>query len=136
MKEVSTMKLRLIVVSLAVLLLAVGFNLLAPSSASAKTVTDDCMQSGSATTIDSLEMCVKHAEAMGHITSKNVARTLLVKLDKAEDAVEDGHTGTAIWWLNAFIHEVKAESGKHIMPMHAMHMVMHAEMVIKALQQE
>ena len=130
------MKLRLIVVFLVVLLLSVGFNLFAPSSASAKAVTDDCVQVGSATTIDSLEMCVKHAEAMGHITSKHVAHTLLVKLEKAEDAVEDGHTGTAIWWLNAFIHEVKVESGKHIVPMHAMHLVMHAETVIKVLQQE
>ena len=128
------MKLRLIVVSLAVLLLAVGFNLFAPGSVSAKAATDDCAQSGSAATIDSLETCVKHAEAMGHITSKHVARTLLAKLDNAEEAIEDDHTGTAIWWIHEFIHEVKDQSGKHIVPMHAMHLVMHAEMVIQALE--
>lgn len=130
------MKLRLLVVSLAVLLLAVGFNLFTPSRASAQTVTDDCVHSGSAATLDSLETCVKHAKAMGHIDSKHVAHTLLGKLERAEDAIADGHTGTAIWWLTAFIHEVKTQSGKHIVPMHAMHLVMHAEMVIQALQQE
>ncbi len=127
------MKLRLVVVTLALLLLAVGFNLVAPSSVSAKGMADDCVHSA---TIDSLEMCVKQAEAMGHINSQNVAHSLLVKLDRAEDALADGHTGTAIWWLNAFIREVKAQSGKHIIPMHAMHLVMHAEMVIQALQKE
>jgi hypothetical protein len=135
MKEFSTMnmKLRLVVVTLALLLLAVGFNLFTPSSASAKAVVDDCVHSA---TIDSLEVCVKHAEEMGHITSQYIAHTLLVKLDRAEEALEDGHTGTAIWWLKAFIHEVKTQSGKHIIPMHAMHLVMHAEMVIQALQKE
>jgi hypothetical protein len=135
MKEASTMKmkLRLVMVTLALLLLAVGFNLFTPSSASAKAVADDCVHSG---TIDSLEMCVKQAVAMGHITSQYVAHTLLVKLDKAEDALADDHTGTTIWWLKAFIHEVKAQSGKHIIPMHAMHLVMHAELVIQALQKE
>src|SRR5450432_3989701 len=105
MKEALTMnmKLRLVVVTLALLLLAVGFNLLTPSSASAKGMTADCVHSA---TIDSLEMCVKQAEAMGHITSPYIAHTLLVKLDKAEDALEDHHTGTAIWWLKAFIREV------------------------------
>jgi hypothetical protein len=133
MKEASTMKLRLVVVTFAMLLLAVGFNLFAPSSASAQVMADDCMHSA---TIDSLEMCVKHAEEQGHINSQNVAHTLLVKLDRAEDALANGHTGTAIWWLKAFIHEVKTQSGKHIVPMHAMHLVMHAEMVIQAIQKE
>ena len=135
MKEALTMKmkLRLVVVALALLLFAVGFNLVTPSSASAKAVAADCVPSA---TIDSLELCVKQAEAMGHITSPYIAHTLLVKLDKAEDALEDHHTGTAIWWLKAFIHEVNAQSGKHILPMHALHLVMHAEMVIQALQKE
>src|SRR6266700_6606443 len=133
MKEASTMKLRLVVVTLTLLLLAAGFNLFASSSASAKVIADDCMHS---VTIDSLEMCVKQAEEQGHINSQNVAHTLLAKLDRAEDALADNHTWTAIRGLKAFIHEVKAQSGKHIIPMHAMHLVMHAEMVIQAIQKE
>jgi hypothetical protein len=133
MKEASTMKLRLVVVTLALLLLAVGFNLFTPSSASAKGMADDCMH---AATIDSLEMCVIHAKELGHINSQYVAHTLLVKLERAEDALKDGQTETAIWWLKAFIYEVKTQSGNHIVPMHAMHLVMHAEMVIQALQKK
>ncbi len=127
------MKLRLVVIALAMLLLALGFNLFTPSSASAQGMTDDCMHSASAT-IDSLEMCVKHAEEQGHIDSQNVAHALLLKLDKAEDALVSGHTRTAIGRLKAFIHEVKDQSGKHIQPMHVKHLVMHADMVIQAIQ--
>ncbi len=127
------MKLRLIVVTLAMLLLALGFTLFAPSNASAQVKTDDCVHNA---TIDSLEMCVKHAADQGHIDSQDVAHTLLVKLDKAEDALADDHTGKAIHWLNAFIHEVKEQSGKHIVPMHADALVMHANMVIEALEED
>jgi len=127
------MKLRLIVVTLAMLLLAVGFNLFAPSNASAQVKTDDCVHTG---TIDSLEMCVQHAADQGHIDSQGVAHSLLAKLDKAEDAVADGHAGKAIHWLKAFIHEVKDQSGKHIETMHAEQLVMHAELVIEALEDD
>jgi hypothetical protein len=134
MKEASTMKLRLVVVAIMMLLLTVSFTLFTPSRASAQVMPAGC--SMSAATIDSLEMCVKHAEEQGHINSQDVAHTLLTKLDRAEDALEDGHTGTAIRWLKAFIHDVKIQSGKHIESMHAEHLMMHAEMVIQAIQQE
>ena len=127
------MKLRLIVATLAMLMIAVGFNLFAPSNASAQVKTDDCVHTG---TIDSLEMCVQHAADMGHIDSQGVAHSLLAKLDKAEEAVADGHTGKAIHWLKAFIREVKDQSGKHIEAMHADQLVMHAELVIEALEDD
>jgi hypothetical protein len=84
--------------------------------------------------IDSLEACVKHAASQGFITSKWVSHSLLAKLDAAEEAVNDDHTSQAIHLLKAFIHEVEAQSGKHIVPMHAKHLVMHAQMVIQALE--
>ncbi len=108
----------------------VAFNLLTPGTARAQT-TDECVH---AQTIDSLEMCVEHAASQGFITSRGVAHSLLAKLDAAEEALEHGHTSQAIQDLRAFIHEVRAQAGKHIDPMHAQHMVMHAQSVIQALK--
>ena len=127
------MKLRLVVVTLAMLLLALSFTLFAPGKASAQVKADDCTH---AATIDSLEMCVQHAADQGHIDSQKVAHSLLVKLDKAEAALANDHPKVAIGWLNAFIHEVKAQSGKHIEAMHAEQLVMHAKMVIAALEKD
>jgi hypothetical protein len=133
------MKLRIVILTLVAFIALIGFTLLAPGTASAQTrvastqMTDDC---GQAPTIDSLETCVQHAADHGFITSKRVVRSLLVKLDAAGEALEDSHTSQAIHLLRAFIHEVKAQSGKHIDPMHAEHMVMHAQKVIDALKQK
>ncbi|MDQ2907218.1 MAG: hypothetical protein M3Y81_27240, partial [Chloroflexota bacterium] len=60
--------------------------------------------------------------------------SLFAKLDSAENALRHGHASRAITMLNAFISEVRAQSGKHIVPMHAMHLVMHAQLVIDALK--
>src|SRR5437764_8810269 len=79
-----TMKLRFVILAIVAFVVLVGFNLLAPGTASAQTraastqMTDDCAQSP---TIDSLETCVKHAADHGFITSKRVVRSLLAKLD-------------------------------------------------------
>lgn len=84
-------------------------------------------------TVDSLYHCVNHALEMGHITNAGVAKSLLAKLDAAQAAVDHGQPEVAAKILNAFINEVQAQAGVHIAPMHAEHMIMHAQMVIAAL---
>ncbi len=126
------MKLRFVVVGLVALLAVGGFTLITPTNARAQT-SDECVHQP---TIDSLKMCVQHAAAQGFINSKGVTYSLLAKLDLAEEAVKDDCTSRAIDLLEAFIHEVKAQSGKHIASMHAEHLVMHAQMVIQALEKE
>jgi predicted negative regulator of RcsB-dependent stress response len=126
------MKLRFVVVGLVALLAVGGFTLSTSTIARAQT-GDGCVHQP---TIDSLKMCVKHAAAQGFINSKGVTYSLLAKLDLAEVAVKDDCTSQAIDLLEAFIHEVKAQSGKHIESMHAEHLVMHAQMVIQALEKE
>ena len=120
------------VVALVALVAFVGLNLLTPGTVRAQ-ATDGCVH---APTIDSLETCVEHAASQGLITSNRVAHSLLAKLDAAEEAVDDDHTLQAIHLLRAFIHEVEVQSGKHIDPMHTEHMVMHAQMVIQALEKD
>ena len=84
-------------------------------------------------TIASLHHCVMHAVDMGHITNAGVATSLMAKLDAAQAAVDRGQTDVAINLLNAFVNEVKAQSGKFIVADHAGHLVMHAQMVIMVL---
>jgi predicted negative regulator of RcsB-dependent stress response len=126
------MKFRFVVVGLLALLAVVGFTLISPGRARTQT-GDGCVHQP---TIASLKTCVKHAAAQGFINSKEVTHRLLVKLDAAEEAVNDDYTSQAIHLLKAFIHEVKAQSGKSIVAMHAEHLVMHAQMVIHALEKE
>ena len=57
----------------------------------------------------------------------------MAKLDAAESAVEEGRLSAAINMLEAFIHEVEAQAGKHIEEQHAQHIVEHAELVKEAL---
>ena len=86
-----------------------------------------------ATTIASLRECVVHARDMGHIDSERVAQSLLKKLDKAQANLDRGKVDAAIDKLEDFIEMVQEQSGKHIDPMHAEHLVHHAHMVIAAL---
>lgn len=131
------MKLRTAMVALVALVALVGFTLLTTGTASAQTRTataqmnDDCAH---APTIDSLETCVQHAAAQGFINNQRVANSLLVKLDAAEKSLNNDQPNRAIGWLNFFIREVQSQSGKHIDPMHADHLVAHAQMVIQAIK--
>jgi hypothetical protein len=90
-----------------------------------------CDHSG--TTIASLHDCVMHAHDMGHITNKGVANSLLAKLDAAQAALDQGQPGVAVNLLHAFINEVNAQAGKHIVAEHAPHLVEHAQNVIASL---
>ena len=86
-----------------------------------------------ATTIASLRECVLHARDMGHIDSECVAQRLLKKLDKAQANLDRGKVDDAIDKLEDFVEVVEDQSGEHIDPMHAEHLVHHAHMVIMAL---
>ena len=85
-------------------------------------------------TIGALSECVQRAADMGHITNRAVARGLLAELKAAQTALDRGQPRVAILLLRAFVREVKALSGRFIEPVHAAHMVEHAQLVIQALR--
>lgn len=86
-----------------------------------------------ATTIASLRECVVHARDMGHIDNAGIARSLLNKLDKAQANLDRGKVNDAIDKLEDFVEMVSEQSGRHIDPLHAEHLIEHAQMVIAAL---
>ncbi len=126
------MKERIVVAAVALVALFAfgGFSLLNAGTARAQT-TDEC---GQGTTIASLVACVEHCVANGFINNQGVANSLLAELAAAQTAQNNGQIATAIYLLGAFIHEVQAQAGKQIAQPHADHMVMHAQMVIQALE--
>ena len=112
------------------LVLAVlSLSLVAPRPAAAEAM-DMCNE----TTIQSLHHCVMHAYEMGHIDNAGVATSLLAKINGAQAALDRGQPATAVAKLQAFIHEVHAQAGHHIVAEHADHMIMHAEQIIAVLQ--
>lgn len=124
------MKLRFVALALVMFVALVGVGLLALGTAHAQT-SDECVH---APTISSLRTCVQLASVASFIDNQGVTNSLLAKLDAAQAALDRSQTGTAINLLNAFIHEVQAQAGKHIEQMHAEHLVMHAQIVIQALK--
>ena len=91
---------------------------------------DDCPH---APTIASLRTCVQHAADEGHIDNRGIARSLLAKLDAAQAAFDRNQTAVAVKELEAFVRELDAQTGKHIVAEHATHLRMHALDVIAAL---
>ena len=120
------MRIRVLSVFVLVALLAV-VAVVPASATEAHTCSHDM------NTIESLHHCVNHALEMGHITNAGVANALLAKLNGAQAALDRGQPAVAVNKLNAFINQVQAQSGVHIDPMHAEHMIMHAQMVVAAL---
>lgn len=118
------MKKLLMVVIVAILALAA----VAPAFANEEHA---CAHDG--TTIESLHHCVEHAAEMGHIAKPGIANALLAKLDAAQAAYDRGNTTAALNQLNAFINQVKAQTGKSIDAEHAGHLIEHAGNVIAAL---
>lgn len=118
--------MRLLVVVLALMLV----GLAVPVRANAQAM-DDCPHTP---TIASLRTCVQHAAAEGHIDNQGIVRSLLAKLDAGQAALDRGQVSVAIRDLEAFVHEVDAQTGKHIVAEHAAHLRMHAEMVIAVLE--
>ncbi len=84
-------------------------------------------------TIASLRECVVHAYLMGHIDNAGVEASLLAKINAAQAAYDRGDTATAVRLLEAFISQVEAQGGVHIMPPHDQHLIEHAQMVIATL---
>ncbi len=84
-------------------------------------------------TLQSLQACVQHAREQGHIDNQGVTRSLLAKLDAAAAAVERDQPAAAVDILEAFVSQLEAQDGKHIVAPHAGHLQMHAQMVIDAL---
>jgi hypothetical protein len=119
----STMRVLLIALTLLML------GLIAPVPARAQEM-DDCSPEA---TIQSLRACVQHAAQLGHIDNRGVARSLLAKLDAAQAALDGGRPELAVNRLEAFVREVRAQAGKHILQEHAEHLLMHAQAVIQEL---
>ena len=85
-------------------------------------------------TVQSLQACVQHARSQGFIDNGGIARSLLAKLDATQAALARGQLPVAINALEAVVHELDAQAGKHILAEHATHLRMHAQMVIQALK--
>ena len=114
-----------------IVLTLVVFSLIAPAPARAQTM-DDCVHDA---TIQSLRTCVQHAAEHGHIDNSGVTHSLLAKLDAAQKAQDRSQNAVAIDILEAFVREVRAQSGKHIVQEHAEHLLMHAQAVIQWLDE-
>ena len=119
--------MRLLFVTLTLIVL----GLAAPVAARAQAM-DDCPHAPTPT-IASLRMCIQHAAEHGHIGNRGIARSLLAKLDAAQAAFDRNQTAVAVKKLEAFVHELDAQTGKHIIAEHATHLRMHAQDVIAAL---
>lgn len=116
----------------ALALVALSFAVVGPAFA-AETCNHD-MAGSHDPTIAALIDHVNHARTMNHITSGGVSNALLAKLKSAEAAQARGQADVAINTVNAFINQVKAQSGKQIEAACADHLLMQAEHVVMALQ--
>lgn len=112
------------------LLAVIGLFALRAPTASAQ-ASDSCPHEA---TITSLQTCVQHAADAGFIDNQSVANSLLAKLDAAQAALTRGQPAVAVNLVQEFSLEVRAQRGIHIEAEHADHMLMHAEMVIAALE--
>jgi hypothetical protein len=121
------MKRKAVVLS-SVLLVVLSLSLAAPALAMDEMQCDSPM-----TTIQSLSDCVQHCYDMGFITNRGVFKTLMSEVSAAQIALDHGQVAAAIANLQAFIQTVSAQAGISIDPVHADHMIMHAQMVIQAL---
>ena len=110
------------------MLLALSLSTVSPALAQA-----DMGCTHDATTIASLRECVVHAWEMGHITNDQVAQNLLKLLDMAQARLDSGKVNSAIGLLQGFIEAVEEQAGQTIDPVHAEHLIHHADMVIAAL---
>ena len=84
-------------------------------------------------TLAGLRLMVEHAHHHGHITNDGVAQSLLAKVNAAQAAVNRSQPAVAAAILQAFIREVEAQAGRHIVSDHADHLVMHTRGVSAVL---
>jgi hypothetical protein len=117
----------------ALMLVALSLAVVAP--AFAMEACDPAMDEDHMTpTIDALIAHVDHAYAMGHIDTAGNEAQYLAALNAAKTASANAQPLQAIQAIGAFELLVKAQSGKHIDPTCAEHLIMQAEHVKMALQ--
>ena len=63
---------------------------------------------------DSLEELIERLYQLGEIDDQGIRNSLLSKARNAQKSVQKGNVEAARHQLTAFIHEVMAQSGKHI----------------------
>jgi 2',3'-cyclic-nucleotide 2'-phosphodiesterase/3'-nucleotidase len=80
--------------------------------------------------VGSLKATVERLYAEGKITKPGTRDSLIAKLDLAQDQLDAGQVSAAKSTLNAFINQVKAQSGKSIKPKAATLLVTDARWVI------
>jgi len=85
------------------------------------------------TTIDELRTETEDLGFEGEIDNKGIVKSLLAKLNVAQNLVENGKINQAKNILNAFISEVQAQSGKHITPQAADILIESAEYILSHL---
>lgn len=81
-------------------------------------------------TIGSVPACIVQMEEMDVIDSAGVANSLQAKLAAAQSTQDRGQSDVAVRILTALMHQLEAQSGKHIAEPHASHLIQHVEMVI------
>ncbi|MBM3334492.1 hypothetical protein FJY63_07510, partial [Candidatus Sumerlaeota bacterium] len=81
-------------------------------------------------TISSLKDVLGKCYALGWIDSSGVKNSLMAKLNAAEARISAGTTTAAKNMLNAFINEVRAQTGKHISQRAAELLIADAQYVI------
>jgi hypothetical protein len=87
-------------------------------------------------TVPSLQVCIQHAADMEFVDNQGVVKSLMAKLDTVQAARDRGQPGVAVHMITAFEGEVIAQAGKHIDAGHAQHVVLHAQVVMPALEAE
>jgi hypothetical protein len=85
-------------------------------------------------TVDTLLASIKRFVAEGKIDNSGIQNSLVKKLQGVQDAVKKGQIVPAINKLQAFINEVRAQSGKHITTDAANQLIADAQWVIAHLK--
>lgn len=83
---------------------------------------------------DSLIVTVQRLAGEGKIADNGVLKSLLQKLQSVQDSLKKGQTNAAINKLEAFINEVRAQSGNKIDPQAANLLIIDAQWVIDNLK--
>ena len=84
-------------------------------------------------TIDGLIAAKEHYFASGGIDNQGVANSLDQKLEAAKAALDRNQRATAVNTLEAFVHELEAQSGKHVSVRCACLLTVYAERLIELL---
>jgi hypothetical protein len=87
-------------------------------------------------TLEGLGNFIPQLEQSGEILHQGIARSLQAKVDAAQEKLTQGHFENVRRLLSAFIHEVRAQSGKKIMVESANHLVEYASYLRNILEHE